>query len=200
MWNLIKKDYMLMHSNKWKVISFIISIPLLILLMGKDSDGSPIIISLVSVIVFNMVSNSESKVLIHSLPIKNSHVVLSKYIFIMINFIIISIYIIFIMGLLSRLGFVRRELINYYFVVTMQVSIIALSFVIPAFLNYSVNIGSTISWLIVLLSVNIYGALASDFQFFSKIVYNVFFNIGIGILLIISILCAIESYKNREFY
>jgi len=107
------------------------------------------------------------------------------------------------MALLSRFeldkGFYQVDI--YYIIGTLQLTIIALSFAVPAILNYSKNAGDTINILITGFASNIFiGVLKRNNIFYSKIVYSIWFNIGIGILLIISILCAIESYKNREFY
>jgi len=107
------------------------------------------------------------------------------------------------MALLSRFelekGFYHIDI--YYLVGTLQLTLIALSFAVPAILNYSKNAGNNINIFIAGFASNIFTiVLKRNDIFYSKIVYSIWFNIGIGILLIISILCAIESYKNREFY
>jgi len=204
MWSLIKKDYLLIVSNRRSIVlAFIFFLPILILLLGKEGRVNVYILSLASTLILNVSVNMESHILLYSLPMKNSHVVLSKYIFTMINYIVINIYIIIIMALLRRFelekGFSHIDI--YYLIGTLQIAIIAVSFAIPAILNYSTKAGNIINILIAGVASDIFtGVLKSDYQFFSKIIYSIWFNIGIGILLIISIWCAIESYKSREFY
>ena len=203
MWNLIKKDYFLIFANKKNVLTFILLVPILILILNKYIQINSVILGLISSLIINIFIDSDSQILLYSLPVKNSQFVLSKYIFIAINFIIMNIYIIFIMELFSSLVLKRSifPINNYYILISIQISLIALCFAIPAIINYSAKPSIIIIWIINVVAFNFStSVITGDYQFFSKIIYSMWFNIGIVIILITSILCTIESYKNRQFY
>ena len=98
MFNLIKKDFLLMLSSKITLFTFLLFLPFYQILLA---DGSNFPIYLISIITlsymlttmsFAFEERNKPYIMLNSLPIKSRDIVISKYIQMFINYIIAVAY------------------------------------------------------------------------------------------------------------
>ena len=211
MWNLIKKDYLLILANKMEVYFFMMAVPVVIALGSLDEKMTYIIIIslvfLLTIIGFNN-SNQDTDILTYSLPVKYYTVIISKYIMLFLNHIIITSYIFGITWMLLKLNLISG--IHYmsfdFFKLTLTFSIIALSFILP--LAFSLRSRSSIRGVMSVSFVILINY--PNYLFYEGDLYNpaidrvglvnsLRFIMGVLILMIISIIVSLYGYKKKEF-
>ena len=211
MWNLIKKDYLLILANKMEVYFFIIAIPIIISFGFLDNRWIFIlIVSTVYLLSFNGFynSNQDDDSLVYSLPLKKYTVVASKYIMLFLNHIVITSYVFGVTWILLKMNLISE--IQYmslvFFKLTLLFSIIILSLGLPLFFSYKPRISMT--------AINILIALFTSFSFQKlfyegdlynpaidrvKLVNSPRFILGVLMAMIISMIISLYGYKKKEF-
>lgn len=207
----IKKDYYLILSLKGTIAIAMILVPICIYIIGSINQSGIYATSVFVAILltYSMVGYVQSQqILSHSMPFSKLDVVLSKYIIVFLNYIIVNSYIFFIVWIIRKLPgnniqYLSLELYKYM----LFVSIISLSFVIPALLSYTPSWGNFISIFIFSVIFNFSNNYLLDPGTTVKvnlnnlsIVNNLWFNIAVVILMAISIAISLYGYKNKQFY
>lgn len=208
MWNLIKKDYKLLFSNKMEVILFIISVPFLLSLNSFDEKWVFLLI-VVSVYFMSigLFDNQGIDVLVYSLPIKKYKTVIYRYIIFFINHLIITAYIFIVVFILEKLNIVDKS--NYinlnFFKFTLSFSMIVISIAIPFIFILKFETSRRVINVIIVLFINLSSNLFREGSIYDpaidrvRLVNTSWFIIGVGVLMISSIIISMYSYKEKEF-
>ena len=210
MWNLIKKDYLLILVNKMEIITFMIAIPIIIS-FGSIGEKTAYMIIITMVYLITIIGfldlEKDTDVLTYSLPLKSYHVVISKYILLIINHIIITTYILGLTWILIKLNIINETqyLSLDFFKLSLFSSVIGLSFALP--LAFSLKSKTSIRFISVLFVVHIN---YPNHLFYEGDLYNpaidrvglvnsTWFVSGIVVLMTISIIISLYGYKKKEF-
>ena len=199
---------MLIFASKWLVVAAIILIPSSMFIMGVKSEFSAYITSIISIILFTLPSSIyfKSDVLVPSLPLNKYEIVLSKYIEIFLNYIVVNLYLFFSIWILKTLGVDIQFLSIEFLKLTLLISVISLSVLLPVVLFYSSMIGS----LMLMVTMTFILRFIEDYLFNEGslikanidnliIVNNPWINIAIFILMVISILISLKKYSINNF-
>jgi ABC-type transport system involved in multi-copper enzyme maturation permease subunit len=122
MFNLIRKDVLLVFSTKSNLLIIILIVPFMNLILGPSKSDQLITISLIffayllTIISFSYDIRSKPYMLIQSLPIKKREVIFSKYISIFINFIFSVIFTGAYLCILGLFGIKAVESFNIYLI------------------------------------------------------------------------------------
>jgi len=209
MLNLIRKDIMLILDNKKDIFIFLLAMPIIISLGFLDEKlVFAIIISMIYIMtVLGFYNSKQDDILIYSMPLKNFDVILSKYIVLLLNVLVVISYIFGVTWILIKLNIVDNiQYLNIDFLkLLILYSIIGFSVVIP--LAFSLRPKTSfivISVLLILLLTQ------SAYLFYGGDIYNPtmdwvglvnsskFFG-GVILLLIVSIIISLYGYKKKEF-
>lgn len=203
MFNLIRKDYLLIFSSKATIFMFLFFLPFFQFTLGSDNYIS---IPLVSIITFGymlttMSFNFEMKnkpyVMVRSLPIKTRDIVMAKYIHMFLNYIIAVLYTFIYMKILNLLGLTISDDLDMgtlkegLFLVILALSIsLPLQFRLPAKIANFVNI-FFFMFLINYFSLTLGRDLVSDFS-------NLIVSVTLIVIFFISMGLSALLYKSRD--
>ena len=207
--NILKRDYLLILANKRDIFIFLLAIPIIISFGFLDEKlFLAIIISMVYIMTILVFYNSkQDDILIYSMPLKNFDVILSKYIFLLLNVLVVISYIFGVAWILIRLGFIEN--IKYFNIdflkLLISYSIIECSVVIPLAFSLRPKTSSIFISLL-LIALLTHGA----YLFYSGDIYNSAIDwvglinssefIGkVTLLMIVSIIISCYGYKIKEF-
>lgn len=207
---LIKKDLQIIFSSKRFILFLIAYIPFMLMLLG-DSQGKFIFlviiityVYMVTTMPFNYEITASPHIFIQSLPVKKRDIVISKYILLFINFITSTVLATGGLTIIRKIGFSQGEYFNIDMLkLALPISMIMLSFSLPAFFRLSPKMANMCNMLIYILTMNSYllneGFLEKIFKNPSLGQYNAFnFTLVAIIIMLISMSISIWLYKNRD--
>lgn len=111
MFNLIRKDFLLMVSSKSTILMFLMFLPILQLALGRDNPTSIAFINIILIgyalttMSFAFEVKNKPYITIRSLPIKTTDIVISKYLQMFINYIIAIVFTFIYIKFLNLFGF-----------------------------------------------------------------------------------------------
>lgn len=209
--NLIKKDLKLNFAIKGSVISLVLFLPFMLLVLGLDSKENiyPIMILSYSYILMSMPFKYDARekphLFIQSLPIKKRDVVISKYIILILNFIIAIGYTWLIFSLLNLLGFgMGNKLSISILKETLIIYILISSISLPAYLRLPPKIGNVVNIMIYVMIINIF-ALGSGVKDIMNLLvrYNIdgwMIFVVMAVVYFLSMGISISLYETRDLY
>lgn len=203
MFNLIKKDFLLLLSNKTTVLIFLLFIPLYRLVLGMDPDYSIVLLSIVTIgymlttTSFSFEFKNKPYIFIRSLPIKARDVIFSKYIEIFINYLVAIIYTFLSSKALSLLGV---NITGSFNITTLQQSllilVIGLSISLPLQFKLPPKVANFVNIFFYISILNYFSMTLGESSL--KNLSNVIqFTLAILILLI-SIVLSFLLYRNKD--
>ena len=212
MFNLIRKDILVTYSNKLTVFMILLYFPLILLIMGKNDINSIFMFTAVSFVFittkvpFSYEIRDKPQILIQSLPIKKIDIVLSKYIGIILNFGLATVYTLIYMGIANATGFINMNTIKISTIlVTFGFTILALSLSMPMQFSFTPKVANFANMLLYVIIINIiiieeekiFKFLNLDFSNLDNILIIAGSILGVYL---ISIVISMILYKNRKFY
>ena len=197
MWNLLKLD--LKSSRfKWANIATIILIIIKIALVYNFNNVEMSYINsiyttalLVLPIYIIHTQQDKTEVIMNSIPIDKKDLVLSRYLIVLIAFMISVIYTVLYFWILKLLGFRNSDYLTLKdIIISFSIFVIYISINLPIFYKMPI-----VLFLFGILAIRDF--IKPNISFIGENTL-IFFLISIG-LLIISILISVHNYKKREF-
>lgn len=206
--NLIKKDLIVTFSNKQSIFTFIFLLPLLMFLVGSEDISMMFMYSTITFCFLSIRTSFSYEIkdsphlFIQSLPVKKSDIVLGKYLSIIVNFVIASVFTVFYLFLLS---FIFKFSISDLKINTLMLSfatvIILMSMSVPMDFIFAPKIANFINMFVYIVFLNFFiigsNSLVNFLGFFTD------YRIGIFLLTAsiytLSIFLSVFLYKNRNF-
>lgn len=208
--NLIKKDFILIFSNKMKLYILLFALPIIILLIGYFSVGLAYYLGLIAILLISTSTDQgverRTSVLLASLPINKNHIVISQFLSTYIIFILSSIYTILVLFILGRLGL--HSILDYYNMDLIKfligLSIILISVDVPIKLFSNRNSSSSVSSVSLIHIIYIFryskmiGEASEPFEL--SPIGNITLAIVVVAAFILSIAGSLLEYKNKQYY
>lgn len=205
--NLVKKDFILIFSNKTKLYVLFFGVPMIMLLFSYISEESAYYLGLLAIIFISISADEgvegKSSVLLPSLPINKYHIVISQYLSTYIVFLLSSIYVIFVLFILGKLGL--HSLLRYYngdlvkFLIGLSIISFSLSIPIKLFTNKdSRSAASFVGIAFVLRFTSMMNEGVEPFELSS--IENILLAIVVGFSFILSITGSLLEYKGKQYY
>lgn len=205
--NLIKKDFILIFSNKRKLYFLVFAVPMIMLLIGYFSEGSAYYLGLLAILFISTSADEgiegKSSVLLPSLPINKYHIVISQYLSTYIAFFLSSIYIISVLFILRKLGFYwilsyyNIDLIKYF----IALSIISFSISIPIKLFTNKDSRGAASFVGIALVLRYSRMMDEGLKSFKlSSAENRILAIIVAASFVLSIAGSLLEYKDRQYY
>lgn len=210
--NLIKKDLIVTYSNKVSIITILLYFPLILLILGTKDINSIFMFSTFS-FVFIMIKipfayeiRDKPHIFIQSLPVKKSDIVISKYISMIINFIMATVYTLTYMWVSNALGIIDVDKIEISTILfTLGLTMLSLSLSMPMQFRFTPKVANYLNMLSFIIVINIImldgdtliRILSLDLNDFYK---RLLLIAGVLGVYLISIAVSISLYKNRKFY
>lgn len=209
--NLVKKDLKLNFAIKSSVISLATFLPLMLIIMriNEGADLYPFMILSYGYILTNMPLKYDARdkqhILIQSLPVKKKDIVVSKYIAMIIYYLISLAYAWLVFNLLDLIGFsLSKRLTISTIKETFFIFMIVSSMSMPIYLRLPPKLGNIVNVIIYVTMlnlfvfmpggndlVNIIHSYSGDWLIMITIISILYFvSMGISILL----------YETRDFY
>lgn len=198
MFNLIKKDFLLMFSSKITLFIFLLFLPVYQLLLAEGSEFPTYLVSIITLgymlttMSFGFETKNKSYIMLRSLPIKSRDIVIAKYIHIFINYIIAVAYTFFYLKLLT---FFNVNIPGKFNISTLKQAfiliVLGLCISIPLQFKLPSNIANFINIFIYILLMNHFSINVGDNLFydlntpmlFGLTFVTYFLSIGISLLL-----------------
>lgn len=205
---LIKKDLLLVLSNRNNIIFLILYLPLINLILDT-LDFASMISTMITGPVFILTMTSfaydrttKSHILMQSLPVKKMEIVISKYMAIFVNYTIGIILVGSYLWITSLFGSKIITGLSFNLIRgTLPILILGLSLSMPAQFKFQVRIANLINGIIMVIIMNVFMVGSNSIKDLLNIINN-----GTVSLLIISIIVYITSmllsiwiYENRNF-
>lgn len=188
---LIKHDYKILFSYKKIVLLIAVVIPIL---MNFFEFLSILGISQFIIALIIISTNYNSSKLLNSLPNKKREIVISKYIFMIINALAFTIYLLFLFLILER-DIDEAYILDFNNVLALFIFNISFLFIIcPLSFMFSEN-GTAFSILLTILIVDYLNEFIMD----KMVEYLLIFIVISIILLICSFLMSLSVFNEREF-
>lgn len=112
MLKLIKKDYVLNLKRKWLIALTLLWFPIFVLIPHIDPFSIIMTGAMITLLWTVGFSEDTMDVLFHSLPVKGKDMIFSKYIMFFINFIFMSLYIMFIYQIMKQFNMENMKIIT----------------------------------------------------------------------------------------
>lgn len=207
--NILRKDYMLILANKMEIITFLLAMPIIIT-FSYLSEYLVFVIILAIVYLMSTIGFYNSKqddILIYSLPLKNFDFILSKYIFLLLNDLVVISYIFGITWILVKLDLINNiQYLNINFMkLLIFYSIIGFSIMMPLVYSLKSNIGIRVMSVLFVLMINYSNSLFREGDRYNPakdwvgLVNRSDFIVGVILLMIVSIIVSLYVYKKKEF-
>jgi len=202
MTSLIRRDLILSFGNKQSLFILVFYPLMLLSIIGIDNSDVWLFASilsftyLLSIVSFAYESVTKSHLLINSLPIKKWEVVVSKYIFVIINYVFSLIYTYFYVWILGLLGLNIMDSFNLSIIKhTFFFTLLSLSIGLPLLYLLPPKIARFVYIFIFIIVTNL-SILDGAAILLRKPTYAIF----IVILYLVSLAGSIVIYKNKDFY
>lgn len=206
MWNLLKLE---LKSSRFKwanlIVILIIIFKTVTIYLFKDSELDPIfeIYSLVTVFIYFSLSDiqmEETDIIMNSVPISKKNMVLSKYIALLLGFMITTFYTLIYFWALNALNLYKIDgLTLNHILISFTIFIFQISLLLPLFHYF------TLKWFVfceLIIFVIFNSIVKSNTVKIERLLLGkntiLFFLIPVAIL-IISILISFHNYNKREF-
>ena len=204
MFNLIRKDVLLVFSTKSNLLIIILIVPFMNLILGSSKSDQLIKISIIffayilTIISFSYDITSKPYVLIQSLPIKKIDVILSKYISIFINFIFSVIFTGVYLWILSLFGIKVLKSFNIYLIKdTFTILVLGLSLCLPLHFLLPTKIANFTNGFILMMIINTI-ILGSNSMFNSKGSGDFKLMIIAGGVWVLSMIISLVIYEKKD--
>ncbi|NLL81974.1 MAG: ABC-2 transporter permease [Tissierellia bacterium] len=208
--NLIKKDFILIISNKMKLYTLLFAIPIIMVLISYFSVGLAHYLGFIAIIFISTSADEgvegKSSVLLASLPINKNHIVISQFLSTYIIFILSSIYTILVLFILGKLGL--HSILDYYntdlirFLIGLSIILISVNVPIKLFSNRNSNSSlSSVSFInIIFISryFKMLGEASEPFELSSA--GTIILAIIVAASFMLSIAGSLLAYKDKEYY
>ena len=208
--NLIKKDFILIFSNKMKLYTLLFAIPIIMVLISYFSVGLAHYLGFIAIIFISTSADEgvegKSSVLLASLPINKNHIVISQFLSTYIIFILSSIYTILVLFILGKLGL--HSILDYYntdlirFLIGLSIILISVNVPIKLFSNRNSNSSlSSVSFInIIFISrhFKMLGEASEPFELSSA--GTIILAIIVAASFMLSIAGSLLAYKDKEYY
>ena len=163
MLKLIRRDLMLLFAN-WQVVIFLLFIPpVLSLIMGVDKINEIMMINIFIIgyffttITFSYETRIKPYLLIQSLPVTRVELVVSKYFFTFINFIIGLVYTVGALWIIQYFKILNVDSLDYSYIREVFVLLIlSLSISLPGLLILRPRLGNIINTAVYIACLNLF--------------------------------------------
>lgn len=163
MLKLIRRDLMLLFAN-WKLIIFLLFVPpVFLLLLGVDKINEFMMINIFIIgyffttITFSYETRIKPYLLIQSLPVTRVELVVSKYLFTFINFIIGLVYTVGVLWIIQYFKILNVDSLNYSYIrEVFLLLILSLSISLPGLLILSPRLGNIINTAVYVACLNLF--------------------------------------------
>lgn len=210
--NLIKKDLRVNFSNKVTNIMLLILFPFILLSIGFADINVIFMFSTFSFaftmakISFVYETRDKSHIFLQSLPVTKRDIVISKYIYMFINFGLGVIYTFIYMWIFGLIGIINAEKIQPSIILsTLGFTIVALSMSMPMQFRFSAKVANFLNMLFFMMIIVLITFTEGEFLRFLNLDFNNLYNKlliigGIVAVYFISMGISIGLYKTRKFY
>ncbi|NBI07265.1 ABC-2 transporter permease [Senegalia massiliensis] len=212
MLNLIKKDIIVSLSNKSILLMLLIYVPFIILAFGTESISKIFLFStfgfchMIITTPFSYEIEDKPHIFIQSLPVKKTDIVISKYINIIISFILGTIYslvYIWIMNIIGILDSSKIDIITLVFAFGLTIVVSSVS--LPTQFKFSPKIAKFINTLLFLMFFVNITTINYVSRNFTRLDFSNFNNLLIvsaiiSVIYFISMGISITLYTTRKFY
>lgn len=208
MTNLIKKDFIVTFSNKQSIFTFLVLLPLLMFIVGSDDINMMFMYSTITFCFlsirtsFSYEIKDRPQIFIQSLPVKKSDIVLSKYLSIIVNFLMASVFTFTYLFILSFIFKFSMEDLNLTTIMmSFSTVIILLSLSVPTDFMFTPKVSNFLNMFIYILFLNFFIIGSNSLVNFLGIFKD--YRIGIALLTLgvylLSIVLSVFLYKNKKF-
>lgn len=209
--NLIKKDLKLNFAIKASLISLVLFLPFMLIVMGIKEGEKLYSLMILSYgyILMNMPLKYDARekphMLIQSLPVKKRDVVISKYISMLIYYLIGLVYTWIVFNLLDLVGFgINGSLSLITIKETFFIFIPVTSISLPAYLRLPPKLGNILNVIIYVTMLNLFVFMPGGNNLMN--IVNKYSSNGLMMTIIIAIIyflsmgISILLYETRDFY
>lgn len=203
MLNLFRNDFILVKKNISSHLLFILLIfPIMFVIIGVEGINRILLLHIGYIMLFFTINfgNAEldNHIVIGYLPVSNREIVLEKYILLIINYILGTIYSFIILYILSLLGYNYIKYLNIMMLARVSFVLFIIGSIILPIYFYLTNKWYTFWSLIVfVMSINFGMIVLEEGSGFSKLSFSTML-ISIIIIYTSSLIWSIYIYKHRD--
>lgn len=207
--NLIRKDLLITYSNKFSYYMLIIMVPLFLFLIDDFNANMAFMYSVTTFVFvstkipFSYELKDNPQLFIQSLPVTKTDIIVSKYLSILVNFMIGSLFTIIYLFVLSLMNIIDVSTLTFSTtIVTLGISIVFISISMPLEFIFTPKVANFLNMFIYILFINIFLLQDNFILRFIKIFSDYRFAMVSIVVLVYFLSMGISNvlYKNRKFY